>query len=236
MFSTLALMFLAGLAGSAHCVGMCGGFSASIGALQPRWHDLLPRQLLYTLGRIFTYAFLGAAAAIAGERLASLPIPWFAAQRLLALITGAVMILIALHSLGWLRLPFASSSVGSLFAPLFRHALNGRGWRGALLAGVFTGFLPCGLLYAFIAFVANSRDPLVAVAGMAAFGIGTSPALLAVGMGGAIAGAHRRFQLLRVAACFMLLLGAVTLYRGAISPADCHDAAASSPCDLCPKP
>lgn len=56
----LSLIFLSGLLGSAHCIGMCGGFALSIGVGSKSWKNNLARQTVYTLGRAFTYAFLGA--------------------------------------------------------------------------------------------------------------------------------------------------------------------------------
>ena len=53
------LIFLAGLAGSWHCVGMCGGFASALGA-DPRGRSAtLGRQLIYNLGRVTTYCFIG---------------------------------------------------------------------------------------------------------------------------------------------------------------------------------
>ena len=68
----LPLVFLGGLLGSAHCVGMCGGFAVSIGIGSRGLASNLRRQLVYTAGRIFTYSFFGIVAGYAGL--------WIAAQ------------------------------------------------------------------------------------------------------------------------------------------------------------
>src|SRR3546814_9938372 len=61
------LVFLAGLAGSLHCVGMCGGFACALGS-DPRGRAAtLRRQLLYNVGRVTTYMFLGALAGTLGR-------------------------------------------------------------------------------------------------------------------------------------------------------------------------
>ena len=62
----LPLVFLGGLLGSAHCVGMCGGFALSIGVGAKSFTANLQRQLVYTLGRVLTYSFFGVAAGYAG--------------------------------------------------------------------------------------------------------------------------------------------------------------------------
>jgi sulfite exporter TauE/SafE len=59
---------------------------------------------------------------------------------------------------------------------------------GGYLLGVALGFLPCGFLYAALAAAASSSNPMLGIAGMVAFGLGTVPALAAVGVAGQAAG------------------------------------------------
>ena len=79
LLETVAAAFLAGLVGSPHCVGMCGGFAAAVGRSSSRRAGGRPARLLpvlnaragvllWHLGRLTTYATLGALAAGAGER------------------------------------------------------------------------------------------------------------------------------------------------------------------------
>ncbi len=86
--------------------------------------------------------------------------------------------------------------------------------RGAFLAGVFTGFLPCGLVYAYVALAASSGSAVGGLTRMAAFGAGTAPLLVAVGTGGSLLGLTTRRRALRVAACFVIAMGVVSLLRG----------------------
>jgi uncharacterized protein len=65
----LPLVFFGGLLGSYHCIGMCGAFAISIGMGSSSPLRNLLRQAVYTLGRIFTYAFGGVAVAFVGLRL-----------------------------------------------------------------------------------------------------------------------------------------------------------------------
>lgn len=277
MIAACLWMFLGGLAGSAHCIGMCGGFAASIGARGASWRAVLPRQIVYSLGRITTYAFLGMMAATLGARFASLDVPIVGAQRLLAVVSGAVMVLIGLHTLGVWRMPRAGGAIAELFAPFYRYFLNrpaqltisgaipatsavtsssrdaskARGTEmprpsGSLsissvaknssavstalgstfMAGLFTGFLPCGLVYAFLAWVMTTHDALTGLLGMAAFGVGTSPGMIAIGCGAALLGTRFRSRIFQFTACIMLALGLVTVYRGIIRPGACHESGA----------
>jgi sulfite exporter TauE/SafE len=65
------LAFAAGLAGSFHCIGMCGGIVAAI-SLKDKDNALRARlqsQLFYNTGRILTYTALGAVAGLIGSSL-----------------------------------------------------------------------------------------------------------------------------------------------------------------------
>ncbi len=54
--------------------------------------------------------------------------------------------------------------------------------------GVALGFLPCGILYAALAAAAATASPWYGATAMFCFGLGTVPALFAVGLFGAVAG------------------------------------------------
>lgn len=210
-----ALIFLVGgFLGSAHCLGMCGGFAAAIGAAEIPLRHTLARQLVYTLGRIFTYAFLGAVGAAAGVYLARYRTPLIGIQQAFSILAGVIMILVALSVLGVLKLRSVfPSGVGALLTPVFTHFLNARGWTGFFLAGLANGFLPCGLVYAFLAQAVASGDVRTGFVSMAAFGLGTGPAMIAIGCGSTLLSHRARLRVYRVAACFVLAIGVVTIKR-----------------------
>src|SRR5262249_8456294 len=146
------LIFLGGLLGSSHCVGMCGAFALTIGLVTPSAAANARRQLAYSLGRIFTYAFAGAVAAFAGMRLRQLSASGCHAQTILAIVGGALLVVQGLHSAGILP-RFWKNRTGAGYCPsqsLFRSFLMAPGWHNAFLAGLLTGFLPCGLVYAYL--------------------------------------------------------------------------------------
>lgn len=238
----LIAMFTIGLLGSVHCLGMCGGFAIAVGTVPLRVPGerppILPgllRQAIYSGGRLFTYAFLGAAAGLLGARLARTELPLVGSQQVLAIVAGALMIYIGLNTLGvrvsrlWRRTrqPVAPGRVrspggaapdrapgGGLFTSLLAQFINARGPLPFLLAGVLTGFLPCGLVYIALAKATQSADPLSGALAMIAFGAGTAPAMVALGCGSTLLSAGVRQRVLQLAACFVILLGGVTVYRG----------------------
>lgn len=197
-------LLLAGLVGGAtHCAGMCGPFVlAQVGARLDRTgaaygevRRLAGAALVpYHLGRATTYAGLGAAAGGLAGGAATLPFMGWLPPALLA--TAAVILLLQAVARGVRLLPrFAGRAPSALSAAVARLSgpllADPRGWRGYLL-GIVLGFLPCGLLWGALAAAGGAGGAAAGAVAMAAFTLGTVPALVGVGYAGALFG--RRFR------------------------------------------
>jgi len=240
------LIFLAGLAGSAHCIGMCGGFACALGRDPRSAGATLRRHLIYNLGRATTYCFLGATIGFFGLLLCGHQGEASAAtlaQRGLALVSGLLIIFVGLQFFGFSlgRGWRVTSSGGALLTGALGRLLKAPGAGAPLALGVLNGFLPCPLVYAFAAQAAASGGPVSGFLTMAAFSLGTFPGMLLMGGAGlwlrargaeaARAGprrdhvvvmrADRRQQILRVAGGLIVLLGLVTFARGVL-PMSAH--------------
>lgn len=213
----LPLVFLGGLLGSSHCIGMCGPLALALGTNQSKLRDNLLRQLVFSAGRIFTYGFGGAAAAFTGWWLASRPLPLINMQAVLSIVAGVSLVLLGLSTAGvlpalsirWLSAPPCTS------ARWIKTLLTGRGPVSALLAGVFTGFIPCGLVYAFLAYAASTGSVFRGWLTMVAFGLGTVPLMVLAGVGGTALSLSARTRALRIAAWCVVLTGVISIARGA---------------------
>jgi uncharacterized protein len=225
------MLFVAGFAGSFHCIGMCGGFACALGR-DPHGHGAtVLRHLLYNAGRLTTYCFLGGLAGALGQVICTpqgmtvslLSGSLDTAQRILAIVAGLLMIGMALQFFGLLQ-GFHRLAIGfgsSTFALSLRTLLTARGHAAPLAFGVFNGFLPCPLVYAFAAEAASTAGALPGFLVMASFGLGTFPAMLMMGgVGRALAPAWRQ-RGVWLAGTFILLLGLITLSRG-ILPLAAH--------------
>lgn len=82
------------------------------------------------------------------------------------------------------------------------------------MAGVFTGFLPCGLVYAFLAIAAASQHMLAGWAIMLAFGLGTMPVMAATGLGASVLTLSARKRTFQIAGWCVILTGAISVMRG----------------------
>lgn len=245
------LIFLAGFAGSLHCIGMCGGFACGLGP-NPRGRTAtLVRHLTYNTGRVMTYCFIGGLLGYFGAHVihslegSSLVI----AQRTLAGISGALMIFIGLQFLGLLQGIHRSVSGfgGQFLTQALRDLVRSPNPGAPLAFGVLNGFLPCPLVYAFAAQAAASGGPLPGTLVMLVFGLGTFPAMLFMGGAGLLfrsrvqqaaiqtsppglfkgngtgtwLSAEWRMHGVRIAGVFIVLLGLITVARG-ILPIAAH--------------
>ncbi|MCH5375642.1 MAG: sulfite exporter TauE/SafE family protein, partial [Planctomycetes bacterium] len=207
-----ALILLGGLLGSSHCVGMCGGFALSIGANSSRVRQNLTRQLVYSAGRIFTYSFLGAVAGYAGSRLSDYAGTLVNVSAALSIFAGGMLLLQGLSVLGWLPWKTtADNGSPCLMGGFLRTFLLSSRQLDMLIAGVLTGFLPCGLVYAFLALASATGHVFSGALVMTVFGLGTVPLMVTTGISASAISIHARQHLFRVAAVLVMLTGVLTI-------------------------
>ena len=226
--AALLTLFLTGLAGSLHCVGMCGplllGFSRALDSSPGR-----PRLdfAYYHAGRLWTYGLLGLLAGWAGSGLreGSLDLGW---QRPLAVLISVLVIGSGAAALGLIPgLRFELSSPGACLKPLkpgswLASFLHEPRRSGRLLLGAVMGLLPCGMVYTVLLIAATLPTPLYSAAGMVCFGAGTLPALSAVVLAGRLAPRWLRLHGTRVAALMLVGIGLFMLARSLLVPLAAH--------------
>jgi len=180
---TWMTVFLAGLLGSTHCVAMCGGIAAALGATDgSRRRSWQP--LLYHFGRITSYGIAGAIAGALGA-VAGFAFAISRWGEILRLVTAIVVIAIGLDiALGaaarasWLGTPERwGARLWQHIAPATRGLLPSSPPVRALVLGVLWGWLPCGLVYSALIAAAVAGDAANGAATMVAFGLGTVPAM-----------------------------------------------------------
>jgi uncharacterized protein len=223
------LLFGAGFLGSFHCMGMCGGFACAVGRDPRGGGATIARHLLYNTGRLSTYCFMGVLAGMLGQiictpqgiNLSSNSLDL--GQRILAIAAGLLMIAMALQFFGLVpnlgRGPLGFG--GNTFSASLRSLLGTPGPAAPIAIGVFNGFLPCPLVYAFLAQAASTATAPSGFLVMLAFGLGTFPAMLMMGGVGRLLAPVWRQRGVRLAGSCILLLGLVTLSRG-ILPLGAH--------------
>jgi sulfite exporter TauE/SafE len=225
----LAMIFTGALLGSAHCLGMCGGFAVSLGAGAANWRANVARQIIYTAGRASTYTLAGAIAGYAGWQLNRSTTGAVPVQAALAILAGVLLVAQGLAASGWLPLRARRHALPCPVPGMLRALLGASRWRDVYLLGVCTGFLPCGLVYAFLALAAASGTMWQGGLRMLVFGLGTAPLMLLAGWSGSLVQLSIRRRAIRIAACCVLATGLLSIARG-VQTLTVQDHAA---CPLC---
>jgi hypothetical protein len=199
---SLLPIFLIGLLGSVHCVGMCGGIVGAFSVassptrkfpvavvvertIQADALDRTLRVLSYNAGRIGSYAMAGAIAGgiatgartLSGVSVMQLGGYWLANLMLVAL---GLYLMGAWRGLAYLEA--AGQTLWRRIQPLTKHLLPLDSPLKMLAAGGLWGWLPCGIVYSVLLTAMLTGSALSGATVMLAFGLGTLPTLLAMGL------------------------------------------------------
>lgn len=178
--------FVIGLFSSLHCIGMCGSIIGTLTyslsqELRSNKRILFSIVLSYNLGRIASYAIAGAIVGVL-----SLPFNEGQAYRLLQLASAAIMAGAGLYIGGWFPRFAYIEKMGSRFwkliEPFGRRMIPVKTRSQAMLFGMVWGWLPCGLIYTALALAATTGNVVHSSMTMLAFGLGTLPAVVGVGI------------------------------------------------------
>jgi hypothetical protein len=181
--------FLAGLLGSVHCIGMCGGITGALtmglpATVRRSYPRLFSYLLAYNSGRIMSYVTAGALMGALGAQLGGglLPHPAINVGRV---ISGVFMLALGVYIAGWWNALAGLEKLGGRLwrhiEPLGRGLLPPKGPVQALGLGLVWGWLPCGLVYSALAWSLAAGGALQGGSIMLAFGLGTLPTLIAMG-------------------------------------------------------
>ena len=213
---TLSAALLLGLAASAHCTVMCGGIASALGlatARDPQGRQRLDLLVGYQLGRVLSYSLAGLLLAGAFGGLLTL-LDSETLRRTLRVISAAAFMFAALVALGSVRdRGFGPGQrLWQRLAPLAKRLLPVRSVGRALVFGMVWGWMPCGVVYTVLLLATLQLDAWSGALTMAAFGLGTLPAMLATAFGAQrfIAIAPRRGAR-QMAGVLLLISAAVTL-------------------------
>ena len=224
----LSLIILLGFLGSfGHCFGMCGpltvAFSLSKQQENPSWQQQLKFHTLLNLGRMLSYTLVGAgigslgSVLVEGGQLAGIGSDL---RHWIAIITGTMLIWFGLGQIkpGFLpHIPFLHPILkgnlhNRLSAGMIKLSSQTQWWTPALL-GMTWGLMPCGFLYAAQIKAAATGNLWQGAATMLAFGIGTLPIMVSVGVSTALISKDRRSQLFQLGGWVTLIIGVITLLR-----------------------
>ncbi len=168
-----SIAFMTGLAGSFHCVGMCGPIALALPVGKLSFFRATLSRILYNLGRILTYSTLGSAFGYFGS---SFFVAGF--QQQLSIFMGLLIFLFIFPNriVAWSPFQKITHSLTNSFRKVFPIQSP----LGFLILGILNGLLPCGLVYVALAGAAASSTPVQGAIFMALFGLGTAPMMFSV--------------------------------------------------------
>ncbi len=178
-------VFLVGLLGGVHCVGMCGGIVTALSLSSATNRPAVPTLLAYNFGRVTSYAMAGAIVGAIGASTLLLD-RFMPVERVLYGLANVMLILLGLYLAGLSRAVLALERVGSVvwarLQPLMKRFIPVRTLPQAFFTGAVWGWLPCGLVYSVLISALATGSAAHGALLMLAFGAGTLPNLLAMGL------------------------------------------------------
>jgi sulfite exporter TauE/SafE len=204
--------FFIGLVGSLHCIGMCGPIAIALPVPDSSNLSFFTGRILYNLGRVVTYSFLGAVLGFLGGRIALA-----GAQQAVSIILGVVIIIAVLLPPKYKNYFAQNPLTQKLAQPLKENigVLFKKGTFSAMfLIGILNGFLPCGLVYVALAGAIASGDAISGAAVMILFGLGTVPAMFAATIFGKFINVGIRTKIRKAVPVLAILLGVIFILRG----------------------
>jgi sulfite exporter TauE/SafE len=166
------ISFVAGLGGSLHCVGMCGGL---VTATCDKSYDVIR----YQMGRLIGYLGLGAVAGLIGG--------YFNLGTIHPLLSLAPALLIGFLFIFWgyqnyrgkrAEIP-TSKFLSKLYTKLWMSFVQkNKNFTKAFFTGLISIFLPCGLLYGIVLGTVSLQHGHEAILSMFFFWLGTVPSMV----------------------------------------------------------
>lgn len=203
--------FLLGTISSFHCVGMCGPLALSLPLAAYSTPKKVFGIILYNLGRVTTYSFLGLLFGFVGRQIF---IAGF--QQMFSITVGGLILLFFL--LAKFKKKFSSFGPANKFYIKVQSLVAGflriRNLSGFYLTGLANGLLPCGMVYLAITGAMATSNPLQGMEFMAAFGLGTMPALMLLSFAGFIISIKARSFIRKLTPYAFILMGVLLILRG----------------------
>jgi len=218
--SRYLVAFITGLLGGVHCFGMCGGIVGALTLSSPKEQNQSSQLSIlfgYNLGRISGYVVAGAIVAFLGSSLVDLTGIQTATQSL-SVVASVFMIALGLYLAGiWNGIAKLENVGGILWKriqPFTKYFMPVRNFQQAIPLGFLWGWLPCGLVYTALIWTLSAGSAIEGALIMLAFGLGTLPNLLAMGVIATRLAKWVRNPTIRlIAGLSVVLLGVLTLLR-----------------------
>jgi sulfite exporter TauE/SafE len=202
---------LLGIIGSLHCAGMCGPIALAI-PLKGKSSSFFSGAFLYNIGRIFTYAVMGAMVGGLGKTFVAIS----GAANIFSITAGILLLLFATGFLSFTKVGFttARNPVYGFVKRKIGFLLSGNHRYNSSLIGIMNGFLPCGMVYAALASASVSGSATEGSLFMILFGLGTFPMMLTITLSRKTIPLKFRSSVTRLFPYITMLIALLLILRG----------------------
>jgi uncharacterized protein len=214
---------LLGLAGSLHCIGMCGPLVVAIHS-RAGGSVAFSNRVVYHIGRVLVYAVLGLVVGIIGSTFS-----FFGWQQVLSVVAGLLMLFFVIFPSGIGALKKKPLGLISFLKNKFNGLIQRKSFWSYALLGIINGLLPCGLVYTAMAAALTTASVYKSVLFMLLFGLATAPALFAAAqaiqwiMNTTRIRSYRTVQIVLATVSLLVILRGAGLGIPFISPAMAND-------------
>jgi uncharacterized protein len=200
--------FLTGFVGSLHCVGMCGPIALALPLGRKTQGQRFFSRILFSLGRITTYSFIGLMMGFLGNKLF-----FTGLQQQISITIGiSLLFIITLSHKALIFNPL--QLFNKKIKKLFSYFLSQKTFASMFILGLINGFLPCGFLYFAATASVIAGSPLGGTIYMALFGLGTAPAMFAVGILAKFMNRRLRKIFTQITPIYTIFLAVFLIIRG----------------------
>ena len=191
------MLFVTGILTSIHCISMCGAINL-ISTFNRENNINLKKPILYNLGRLLSYTFLGGIVGLIGSIISVNEV----VNGLIIIFASIVMFLMSLSMLNVIK--FKIPKLIKL-----RVKTN-----NSLIIGLLNGLMPCGPLQAMQIYALSTGSFIKGALSMFLFCLGTIPLMFGIGIIFNVTKGKIRITLNKIASVLILLLSMIMLFRG----------------------
>lgn len=197
---TYGMLFITGVLTSIHCISMCGAINL-MAVLDTSIKRNLKRPILYNLGRLISYTFIGGIVGLLGSVFQVNN----TISGIIIIIASILMLLMSLNMLGILKFKRFN---------FFKYKTKSR---NPFIIGILNGLMPCGPLQSMQVYALTTGSFIKGALSMFLFGLGTVPLMLFTGVILNMIKGKGKIIINKIASILILLLSIVMLNRGLLS-------------------
>ncbi|MFM7090463.1 MAG: sulfite exporter TauE/SafE family protein [Bacteroidota bacterium] len=206
--------FLIGLAGSVHCVGMCGPLALAIpGASKDKGFTFFLRTIAYQISRISGYGVLGLIVGFFSQGM-----QFTGVQPYFSLLSGILLLFLGFFGIIPEVNAFSKYPIIQHFQVKINRiigtVMTNEHFSTPFVLGFLNAMLPCGMIYIALGTGLSSGNMSEAALYLISFGLGTLPLMFLVSLSGQFLSLQMRRSWQKTIPIIFMISGIILIYKG----------------------